>query len=467
MFFKFLCRKNNIYSLIFSGGVALHATNIYAATAILPSLIKDIGGEQYYSWAATILVVSSLISTSIATKILGATGPRNAYIIAILTFTVGTFICSLAHNMPLFLTGRLIQGFGGGFLLSLSYSIVRIVLNPPLWPRALGVISGMWGVSALLGPAIGGLTAQYSTWRAAFWIIGFLAIVFSLMVFKILPKKNKMLISELPLPITQLLVLTLLILVISVGSTMNAMTIIFSFITGIGLLFVLAKLESSSQHPMFPHKTFSLSSEFFPVYSLILIVNIVAYGLEFYLPLFFQELHKKGPLIAAYITALISLGWTCGSLLCANATKKNIRRITICSPVLIVFNMGILLRFIPTKIADTESTFVICISLFLMGISAGIAWPHLLTRILQCAQDKDVFRASESLTSIQLLSAAVGAAVAGAITNLAGLFNPGGIEGTVSAAKALFTIFTGVILFLGLPFSFYVSHKMLKKPGKY
>nr|WP_306231068.1 hypothetical protein [Bartonella apihabitans] len=57
----------------------------------------------------------------------------------------------MAPTMATFLFGRLIQGFGGGFLLSLSYSMVKIVFDPPLWPRAMGLISGMWGISTLLG----------------------------------------------------------------------------------------------------------------------------------------------------------------------------------------------------------------------------------------------------------------------------------------------------------------------------
>lgn len=195
-----LLGKNAIYSLTFTGGVGLHAINVYIVITILPSLMNDIGGELYYSWVATIFITASLLGTSIATKILGKTGPRKAYVLAGLIFTVGTFICSIASTMPFFLIGRFVQGFGSGALLSLSHSMVRIVFSPPLWSHALSIISAMWGISTLLGPAIGGISVQYGVWRVSFWIVGSLAIIFSLIALKVLPKENENYVPTAPLP---------------------------------------------------------------------------------------------------------------------------------------------------------------------------------------------------------------------------------------------------------------------------
>ncbi|KEG16787.1 MFS transporter [Bartonella bacilliformis] len=462
---ELLSGKNGLYSLTLSGGVILHAVNVYIVITILPSIVNDIGGEQYYSWASAIFVIASLIGASLVTKMLGKMGPHKIYAISALIFAMGTFVCSIAGNMPLFLIGRLIQGFGGGFLLSLSYSVVRIIFSPHLWSYALSIISGMWGVSTLLGPAIGGIFAQYNLWRASFWIVGFLAIIFSLIAYKFLPKENKTHIPTLPFPLVQLFTLTLLIFIISIGSVIDTTIATACGLTiGIVLLFVLAKFESSTPHPMLPHKTFSFSSEFFPIYSLILIMSTVAYGMELYLPLFLQELHGKDPLTTGYMTALISLGWTCGSLLTASASTKKIRRIIVYSPILTLLNMGILLWLIPTEVTIFEYIFIIGLALFAIGISNGIAWPHLLTRILQCASDEDALRASESLTSVQLFPIALSAALAGTITKLAGLFNPGGIEGMIFAAKALFTTFIGILFFLGIPFALRVSYRIFKNP---
>ncbi|WP_336288610.1 MULTISPECIES: MFS transporter [unclassified Bartonella] len=463
--FALLWGKNGIRSLTFTGGVALHAINVYIVITILPSLMDDIGGELYYSWVATVFITASLLGTSLATKILEKIGPRQAYVVSGFIFTVGTFMCSMAPTMPLFLIGRFVQGFGSGALLSLSYSMVRIVFSPPLWSHAFSIISGIWGISTLLGPAIGGISVQYSVWRTSFWVVGVLAIIFSFIAFKVLPKKNTNYIPTSPLPFPQLLTLILLIFIISVGGTMDtAVAQICGLVIGFSLLFVLAKIELSALHPMLPRKSFSFSSEFFPVYSLILVITIVAYSIELYFPLFLQELHGQDPLIAGYMAALISLGWTCGSLSSAGVSTKNIRSIIVYSPILSLLGIGVLLWLVPTEVSTPKYTFIICLALFAIGISAGIAWPHLLTRILQCANDKDALRASESLTSVQLFSAALSATLAGATTNLAGLFNPGGIAGMILAAKALLATLISLLFCLGIPFALRVSYSILKNP---
>ncbi|WP_455475248.1 MFS transporter [Bartonella sp. B17] len=459
--------KNGIRSLTFTGGVALHAVNVYIVATILPSLMEDIGSELYYSWVATIFVTASLLGTSLSTKILEKIGPRKAYVIAGFIFTIGTFMCSIASTMPFFLIGRFVQGFGSGSLLSLSYSMVRIVFNPSLWPHAFSIISGMWGISTLLGPAIGGISLQYGAWRTSFWIVGSLAIVFSLIALKVLPKENENCISASPLPFPQLCTLVLLIFIISVSGAMDTtIAQICGLVIGFSLLFVLAKIESSTLYPMLPHKTFSFSSEFFSVYSLILVMTTVAYSIELYFPLFLQVLHGHPPLIAGYMAALISFGWTCGSLLSVGASAKKTRSIIVYSPILNLLSISVLLWLVPTEISTPEYTFIICLALFSIGISAGIAWPHLLTRILQCASDKDALRASESLTSVQLFSAALSTTLAGTITNLAGLFNPGGVVGMIFAAKALLATLISLLFCLGIPFSLRVSYNIFKNPTK-
>ncbi len=89
--------------------------------------------------------------------------------VAAVIFAAGTLACGLAPSMPAMLAGRVVQGLGGGMMLALSYAMIRIVFDEPLWPRAIALVSGMWGVATLVGPAIGGIFAELGVWRAAFW----------------------------------------------------------------------------------------------------------------------------------------------------------------------------------------------------------------------------------------------------------------------------------------------------------
>ena len=463
-----LSGRNGVRSITLAGGVALHAVNVYIVVTILPSLVADIHGEQYYSWAATIFVTASLIGASLAAKLLARFGPKTAYVLSALLFAAGTLICSVAPTMAAFLFGRLIQGFGGGFLLSLSYSMVRIVFDPALWPRAMGLISGMWGISTLLGPAIGGIFAEYSTWRASFWTVGILALLFSGVALKVLPASAKLQNASERLPVIQLAVLTIMVLLISASSAVADNNIkIAGIIIGAILLFVLGIIDNHSDNKMLPDGSFSIQSIFLPLYGLMVIISVAVNGAELYLPLFLQELHGRGPLVAGYIAALMSIGWTCGSLPSAGASPKIVRKIIILAPVIDMLGMATLFYFIPSEMKSSGFLISICIALFLIGVGAGTSWPHLLTRVLQCASEKDATRASASLTTIQLFSTALSAALAGSITNLAGLFNPGGVSGMIAASKVLF-IFLIVILLLAVPLAFIISRDMFNRPdGKH
>ncbi len=166
---ELLSGRNGLYALALAGGVTLHAVNMYIATTVMPSVVQDIGGMDFYAWATTLFVVSSILGAALTARLLISAGPRGAYVAATLLFAAGTLISSLAINMPVMLAGRSVQGLGGGFLYALAYGLTRVVLPERLWGRAIGLISAMFGVATLIGPAIGGVFAGYGAWRAAFW----------------------------------------------------------------------------------------------------------------------------------------------------------------------------------------------------------------------------------------------------------------------------------------------------------
>ena len=164
-----LSGANAIRSLTLAGGVALHAINVYIATTILPSVVKDIGGLDLYAWNTTIFVVASIMGSALSAKLLQRAGPRGAYAIAGIIFASGALLCAAAPSMPVLLIGRLVQGLGGGFLLALAYAMIRLAFDEALWPRAMALVSGMWGVATQIGPAIGGGVEELGNWRVGFW----------------------------------------------------------------------------------------------------------------------------------------------------------------------------------------------------------------------------------------------------------------------------------------------------------
>ena len=98
-------------------------------------------------------MVASILGSALSARLLGGYGARSAYLVASLFFIAGAALCALAPSMPVMLAGRTVQGFGGGLIFAL-YAMINHVFEQRLWPRAMALISAMWGIAT--GGAGGG-----------------------------------------------------------------------------------------------------------------------------------------------------------------------------------------------------------------------------------------------------------------------------------------------------------------------
>ncbi|WP_245426672.1 MFS transporter [Mesorhizobium sp. YM1C-6-2] len=102
--------RNAARATMLASAVVLHAINVFLATTILPSIVADIGGLDYYAWNTTLFVVASIIGAACSARLLQSAGPRGAYLVAALLFLAGAAACALAGSMPVMLAGRTVQG---------------------------------------------------------------------------------------------------------------------------------------------------------------------------------------------------------------------------------------------------------------------------------------------------------------------------------------------------------------------
>lgn len=437
-----LSGKNAAYSAALSGGVALHAINIYIATTVLPSVVKDIGGLDLYAWNTTLFVVTSILGSALTAKLLAVAGSRAAYGVAAVLFILGSLTCALSPNMPIMLFGRALQGFGGGFLFALSYTMIYAVFDERLWPRAMALISGMWGVATLLGPAVGGIFAEMDAWRAAFGILVPVTLLYVVLVWLVLPTRNRDdADTASKLPIAQLWLLTGAVLAVSAGSTSSEpFWNIAGVVCAAVLMWFLVRKEFTSETRLLPKNALRLNS---PLLALYITIGLLVIGMtsETFVPYFLQTLHEQTPLVSGYLAALMAAGWTVSEVWSSGWKDSGIRRAIVNGPVLVLAGM-LVLAFSAPRYAQGDWTVLsfICLGLTLVGFGIGLGWPHLLTRILQVAPREDQDAAATSITTVQLFATALGSALAGMLTNLGGLNIPGGIEGTSNAAFWLFAM---------------------------
>src|SRR5690349_21935992 len=136
--------------VIFAGGVTLQAMEAFIGAALLPTVVKDIGGLDYFAWTTTLFVVASIAASVFAAVRPAHWGPRDVYVAAAVAFGAGSLICGLAPDVATLLAGRTVQGFGAGLIIATTYAMIRIVFPQQLWPRAMALNSTVWGVATLL-----------------------------------------------------------------------------------------------------------------------------------------------------------------------------------------------------------------------------------------------------------------------------------------------------------------------------
>jgi MFS family permease len=435
---------NGMRSLALAGGVALHAINVYIAATILPSVVRDIGGLDFYAWNTTVFIVASILGSALSAKLLHRAGPRAAYGLAAITFAVAALVCAASPSMSIMLVGRSIQGLGGGLLFALAYAMIRVVFDEALWPRGIALVSGMWGIATLVGPAIGGIFAEIEMWRAAFWSLAPVAVLFALLAAAVLPKRSASSEERSPAPIAQLALLMLAALAVSAGSTSPDLSLNMAGVGAAVLLTILLiSVERRARQKLLPQDSFRRTTVLAALYATMSLLAIMVTSSEIFAPLFLQVLHRQSPLVAGYLAALMAAGWTLGSIVGSGASGRSIDRLIMAGPLLGLVGMIALTVLVPKASGGTRLELApICAAFVGIGLGVGLAWPHLLTRALKAARPTEQELAGASLTTVQLFATALGAALAGMVANAGGLVDPGGIAGTASAARWLFAAFS-------------------------
>lgn len=430
--------RNGLRSFALAGGVAVHAVNVFIATTILPSVVQDIGGLEYYAWNTTLFVAASILGSSSAPMGIRWMGLRQIFLIALVVFALGTIGCALAPSMPWLLFGRAWQGLGGGMLLSLSYATVPLLFDERLWARAMALISSMWGVATLSGPAIGGIFAQTGHWRWAFWAVLPVCAVLAVLLLTQIGPVGRDRSARLDAPLGRMGLLVGSVLVISAASLSSLWAWqAIGVLGGLALLVMLARVDRRASQRFLPEGVWSLSNPLGRTYAMIGLLSI-SVTTEVFVPYFLQVIHDETPLVAGYLSALMSAGWTLGSLISSSRGAVTVGRLLVFGPILSTLALAGLGVAMPVQ---SVAGWTLSVLLLGVGLGVGLCWPHLLTGIFRAAPPGQQNIASAAITTLQLYAMALGASVAGMVANSAGFIDPGGLVGAQRSAVAVYGVF--------------------------
>lgn len=158
-----------------SVGILLAITAIacegMAVATVLPSVALDLGGLDNYGWAFSAFMLASLVGAIGAGQAADRQYAMLPARLGFLCFAAGLIIAGLAPMWPILLVGRLVQGFGAGSLMAVSFVAIARCYEEALRPRMMAILSSAWIVPSLVGPALAGQVAEHASWRWVFLAI--------------------------------------------------------------------------------------------------------------------------------------------------------------------------------------------------------------------------------------------------------------------------------------------------------
>ncbi|MER7010394.1 MDR family MFS transporter [Saccharopolyspora sp. NPDC000359] len=405
-----------IFSALIAGMLLASLDQTIVSTA-LPTIVGDLGGVEHQVWITTAYLLATTIVMPIYGKFGDVLGRRRLFLVAIALFTLASVGCAFATDFWAFVVFRAMQGLGGGGLMILSQAIIADIVPASERGKYLGPLGGIFGLSAVGGPLLGGFFVDHLSWQWAFYInipIGIGAFVIALVALTLPNKKASQPIDVLGVLFLSVATTCLIFFTDFGGDRAHGWTAPETWAWGAGLLvsaiaFVIT--ESHAADPIIPLSLFRN-----PIF-----INATAIGLTLglgmfaaigFLPTFLQmssgtSAAVSGLLLLPMMVGLLGTSIASGGMI----TKTGRYRIY---PILGTLVTGAAMVMMTTLAADTP-IWLICVFLFVFGAGLGLIMQVVVLVVQNAVPAAMIGTATSTNNYFREVGAALGVAVFGTI----------------------------------------------------
>lgn len=166
--------------------VAFAAADTYVVVLALPDMMAGVGLSADQLQRAAPIVSGFLLGYIAVLPLIGriadVVGRTPVLVGALLLFAVGSLITACAYDLSLVVTGRFLQGVGGGGLVPATLALVADLWPPEKRGLPLGVVGAVQELGSVLGPLLGAVVLAIADWRYIFWLNLVVAVVLALLL---------------------------------------------------------------------------------------------------------------------------------------------------------------------------------------------------------------------------------------------------------------------------------------------
>jgi EmrB/QacA subfamily drug resistance transporter len=382
----------------------------------LPHIVTDLRGNDLYTWAVTIYLLTSTISIPFYGKLSDYFGRKPLLIFGISVFLIGSALSGLSGEMWQLILFRGIQGVGAGSLFPISLAVIGDLFTPAERGKYQGLFGAVFGVAALIGPALGGIITDNISWHWIFYINLPLGLISLLVVGRVLPsvKRPK---NPLNLDVAGATVFVAAMIPLLVGLT-NKQTADWATPQVGGLLLIAAVLipvflfiESRVQEPIVPldlwrERTYagSIVATFFAAFGF--------FSATIFLPRFYQVVKGDSATISGYELFPLLLGVIIASIVSGQIVARTGKYKVLLLVSVALVGIGSLLF---TNLAATSDPWAIRFWQFVLGVGIGPTLAVFTIVIQNAVPFSKLGVATSNLTFFRQIGGVVGLSIAGSL----------------------------------------------------
>ncbi|MFD4603774.1 MDR family MFS transporter [Streptomyces sp. NPDC058464] len=408
------------FGLIYAGLMAvmlLSALDQTIVSTALPTIVGELHGVNHMAWVTTAYILAATIAMPIYGRLGDLLGRKNLYIGGIVVFLAGSVIAGSAQDMTMLIVGRAIQGLGGGGLMITSQAIVADLVPPRQRAKYMTPIGAIFGLSAVIGPLLGGWFTDSVGWRWCFWInlpVGLVALTLCTLVLRLPRKAAKVTIDYLGITLMAAAV-ACTVLVADWGGTDYAWSdplILGLAAAGVAAWSLFFFSQSRATEPIIPLRLFH--SRIFNIATLIgmIVVGVGMFAVVSYMPTYLQMVYgvsatESGWLLLPMIVGLMGASIPVGQVMSRTGRYKIYPIIG--STVVAVTALLLSTIDVNTPLAQ------LCAYLFLLGAGIGLMLQVLVLAVQNAFPSSDVGTATSANNFFREIGATMGTAAVGAV----------------------------------------------------